>query len=74
MLAWMWGERNTNSLLVGMQTGAATMEFSGEFPERAVNRFTTGPSSITCGQYPKDAFLIHAHYCSMHNSQEMEIA
>lgn len=24
MLAWMWGERNTNSLSVGMQTGTVT--------------------------------------------------
>lgn len=69
MLAWMWGERNTK-----VQMGAATMEISVEIPEKAVHRFTTGYSSITHGQYPKDAFLIHAYYCSIHNSQEMEIA
>lgn len=74
MLAWMWGERNTNSLSVDMQTGAATMETSVEIPEKAVHRFTTGPSFITHGQDPKDAFLIHSHYCSIHDSQEMEIA
>ena len=33
----MWRKRNPNALLVGMQTGAATVENSIEFPQKTKN-------------------------------------
>ena len=33
----MWGKGNPNALLVGMQTGAATVENSMEFPQKTKN-------------------------------------
>ena len=34
MLAKMWRKGNTHALLVGMQTGAATVENSMKFPQK----------------------------------------
>ena len=33
----MWIKENASALLVGMQTGAATVEYSMEFPQKAKN-------------------------------------
>ena len=33
----MWGKGNPSTLLVGMQTGAATVENSMEFPQKIKN-------------------------------------
>ena len=38
MLVMMWRKGNTFALLVGMQTGAATMENSMEVPQKITNR------------------------------------
>ena len=37
MLERMWRKRNPSALLVGMQTGAATVENSMEFPQKTKN-------------------------------------
>ena len=33
----MWRKGNPSALLVGMQTGAATMEYNMEFPQKTKN-------------------------------------
>ena len=38
MLERVWGKQNTLALLVGMQTGTATMENSVEIPLKTGNR------------------------------------
>ena len=38
MLERLWRKRNPHTLLVGMQTGAATMENSMEIPQKVKNR------------------------------------
>ena len=40
------------TLLVGMQTGAATLENSVEVPQKIKNRPTLGPSSSTARNLP----------------------
>ena len=40
MLVGMWRKRNPFALLVGMQTGTATLENSMEFPQKIKNRIT----------------------------------
>ena len=40
VLERMWGEGNPHTLLVGVQTGVATMENSMEIPQKTKNRNT----------------------------------
>ena len=40
VLAWMWGERYTHTLLVGLQISAATLESSMEIPSKTWNGTT----------------------------------
>ena len=47
MLARMWRNGNPLALLVGMQTGAATLENSVEVPHKIKNRITLRPSNST---------------------------
>ena len=42
-----WRKRNPSALLVGMQTGAATVEHSMELPQKITNGITTKPSDST---------------------------
>ena len=37
VLMWMWGKGNPSALLVGMQTGAATVENSMKFSQKIKN-------------------------------------
>ena len=46
------------TLLVGMQTGAATLENNTEVPQKVKNRATLQPSSCTLGIYPKDTNIV----------------
>ena len=48
----MWRKRNLLALLVGTQTGAATLENSMEVPQKVKNRITLGSSNQTTGIYP----------------------
>lgn len=53
MLTRMLGEKknkNTFSLFLGMQTGAATMEISVEFPQRTTKKSTTWSTYTTFKQ------------------------
>ena len=43
----MWRKGNTSALLVGMQTGAITVENSEEFPQNIKNVTTFLPSDST---------------------------
>ena len=43
----MWRKRISFALLVGMQTGAATLENSMEVPQKIKNRTTLQPSNCT---------------------------
>ena len=52
MLVRMWRKGNPLTLLVGMQTGAATLENSMEVPQTVKNRIMTAIALL--GIYPKD--------------------
>ena len=43
---------NPSSLLVGMQTGVATVEKSMEFPQKTKNGTVFGPGNATAGIIP----------------------
>ena len=47
MLARMWRNGNALALLVGMQTGAATLENRVEVPQKIKNRSILGPRNST---------------------------
>ena len=48
----MWREGNPSTLLVGMQTGAATVENSMEFPPKSKNGTAFQSSDPTAGTIP----------------------
>ena len=50
----MWRKRNPLTLLVGVQTGAATLENSMEGPQKIKNRTTLQSSNHTTGYLPKE--------------------
>ena len=60
MLVRMWGKRYTHTLLVGLQSGAATLESSMEIPQKTWNGVPFGPAIPLLGLYPKD--LKSAYY------------
>ena len=47
MLERMWRNGNPLALLVGMQTGTASLENSVEVPQKIKNRITLQPSNST---------------------------
>ena len=53
MLERMWRKGNALALLVGMWTGAATLENCVEVPQRVKNRTALLPSSCTAGDLPQ---------------------
>ena len=54
VLARMWRKGNLHALLVGMQTGVATVENSMEVPQKVKNRFTLQSSNSTSGHLPEE--------------------
>uniref|UniRef100_A0A9L0RES4 Uncharacterized protein n=1 Tax=Equus caballus TaxID=9796 RepID=A0A9L0RES4_HORSE len=54
MLERLWRKRNPHTLLVGMQTGAATRENSMEVSQKIKNRTTICPSHPTTGYLSKN--------------------
>ena len=54
MLARMWRRRNPCAQLVGMQTGAATVENSMEVPQKVKSRTIYDPVIALLGIYPKN--------------------
>ena len=65
MLARMWRNRNPLALLVGMQTGAATLENSVEVPRKLKIDQPYGPAIALLGIYPRDTgVLMHRGTCT----------
>ena len=54
MLARMQGKRISLALLVGMQTGAATLEDSMEVPQKIKIELPYNPAIALLDIYPKD--------------------
>ena len=54
MLARLWRKGNPSVLLVGMQTGAATVESSMEFPQKVKNELPFDLVIPLLGIYPKN--------------------
>ena len=52
VLERLWRKGNPSTLLVGMQTGAATVENSMEFPQKTKNGTAFGPDKSTAGIIP----------------------
>ena len=50
----MWRKGNSSTLLVGMQTGAATVENSMEFPQKIKMELPFDPAIPLLGIYPKN--------------------
>ena len=54
MLARLWRKENPSALLVGIQTGAATVENCMEFPQKTKNGTAFDPEIPLLGLYPKN--------------------
>ena len=80
MLVRMWRKRNPHALLVGMQTGAATVKKAMEVPQKIKNTITLGSSNGTMRYLPKKYENSHSKRythpyvsCSIiYNSQDVE--
>ena len=78
----MWRKGNPFALLVGIQTGAATVENSMEFSHKTKNGTALLPSHFTSGNRSKETQntdwkkYMHAYdHCStLYNSQYLEVA
>ena len=65
MLEKMWRNRNPLALLVGMQTGAATLENSVEVPQKLKIDLPYDPAVALLGIYPRDiGILMHRGTCT----------
>ena len=58
VLVRMWRKGKPSALLVGMQTGAATVENSTEFPQEIKNGTAFWPSDPTSGNLAKETLYI----------------
>ena len=58
MLVRMWRKRISFALLVGIQTGAATLENSMEVPQKIENRLPYDPAIALLGIYPRDTGVL----------------
>ena len=82
MLERMWRNGNPLALLVGMQTGAATLENSVEVPQKLKIDLPYDPAITLLGIYPRDTgMLMHRGTCTpnvytstLNNRQIMERA
>ena len=54
----MWRKGNPLALLVGLQTGAATLENSKEFPQEVKNRTALPSSIVLLGIYPQNTKVL----------------
>ena len=54
VLVRMWRKGNPSALLVGMQTGAATVENSMEYPENFKNTTALCSTDFTSGNIPEE--------------------
>ena len=77
----MWRKGNPNALLVGVQTGAATVENSREFPQKIKNGTALWPSDPTPGNLSKETqntnskeyMHPYVHCNVIYNSQDLEV-
>ena len=67
----MWGRGKTGALLVGMQTGEATVENSMEVPQKTKNGTAFWPSNSTAGYTLK--ILKHQFKNPMHHTEGAEM-
>ena len=82
MLARMWRKGNPLTLLVRMQTSAATLEHSMEVLQKVENRATLGPSNCTTRYLPqrykcrdsKGHMHPNVYSSNVHKSQTVERA
>ena len=80
MLERMWRKGTLSTLLVGMQTGEATVENSMEFPQKSKNGTALLPSNSTAGIIPEESWNtspkepVHpnVHSSTIYNSQVLE--
>ena len=78
----MWRKGNPHALLVGMQTGAATVENSVEVPQKTKDGTAFWPSDSTSGNISEETQnsnlkkYMHPYvHCSIIcNSQDLEVA
>ena len=54
MLERMWRKGNPSALLVGMQTGEASVENSMEYPQKTEMELPFDPAVLMLGLYPKN--------------------
>ena len=64
MLAWMWRNRNTSPLLVGMQVGTTTLEVILVVPQKTGNETTGGPCYTIAGHIPRGFQACNKDTCS----------
>ena len=80
VLARMWRKGKPSTLLVGLQTGAATVKNSMEFPQKTENGTAFVPSNSTAGIIPEESRDTNSkepkhpnvHSSIIYNSQELE--
>ena len=78
----MWRKENPFELLVGMQTGTATVESSMEIAQKVKNGFAFWPSNPNSGNISegtqntnsKEHRYLYVHCSIIYNCQDMEIA
>ena len=79
----MWRKGNPSALLVGMQTGTATVENSMEFPGKNLKmEMPFDPAILLLAMYlknhetpnQKNLFTLHVHRSTIYNSQDFETA
>ena len=73
MLERMWRNGNPLALLVGMQTGAATLENSVRFLKKLKIDLPYDPAIALLGIYPRNTGVL-MHSSTFNNSQIMERA
>ena len=80
VLTRLWRKGNPGELLVGMQTGAVTVENSMEFPQKTKNGTAFWSSNLTAGiisskpwnTNPKEPMHSNVHSSTIYNSQVLE--
>ena len=66
----MWRKWNLSALLLGMQTGAATMENSMEFPQKTKNGTAFDPAIRLLGLYTFTTLVQHSTRSSSHSNKK----
>ena len=64
MLERFWGKGNTSALLVGMQAGTATSNFSMAISQKIRKKATSRPSNNSFGYIPKGCSSYQKDMCS----------